>query len=103
MASQIALTHPNGLHATGYIGFSWTSLFFGGIPALFRGDWLGFFAYFGLVVISAFATAGIATVVIWLVWPFFYNRWHARRLVERGYQITGSAGSIQDAKARVLG
>lgn len=98
MAIEMELTHQSGLRSVGYLGFSWTSLFFGGLPAAFRGDWLGFLVFFGI----AAATAGIAVPVLWLLWPFYYNRWHARRLVERGYEITGAI-DLEAARRRVLG
>ena len=97
MASAIALTHPSGLRQRAYVGFSWTSLFFGPMPATFRGDWLAFFVYLALGVVFFF---GIP--ILWLVWPFFYNRWHARRLVEKGYRIE-AANDIEAARRRVLG
>lgn len=43
MAHTIRLTHKNsGVLKDGYYGFSWTTLFFGSFPALFRGDFLTF-------------------------------------------------------------
>ena len=101
MATEITLTHPNGLYRKGYVGFSWTSLFFGGFPAMFRGDWMAFFLYWGLATATVIFTSGILLPVLWIVWACFYNRWHTRRLIERGYQITGGAISIDEAKARV--
>jgi hypothetical protein len=103
MAKEITLMHPSGLHETAYVGFSWTSLFFGAFPAIFRGDWLAFCVYLVLCIVGSVATWGIGTLVLWLVWPFFYNRWHARRLIEKGYQITGAGIPLDEAKARVLG
>ncbi|ONG53020.1 hypothetical protein BKE38_13655 [Pseudoroseomonas deserti] len=103
MATEISLTHPNGLRKPAFYGFSWTSLFFGGFPAAFRGDWMAFGLYLLLALAGALFTQGFGCLVLWLVWPFFYNRWHARRLIERGYQITGANGSIDIAKARVMG
>ena len=39
MATRIMLKHPQtGVIKPGYFGFSWTTFFFGGFPALFRGQ-----------------------------------------------------------------
>lgn len=102
MASEIALTHPNGLHRKAYVGWSWTSFFFGGVPAAFRGDWFAFFLYWLLAFACIFFTAGIAVPVLWIVWAAVYNKWHTRRLIERGYQITGSEISVDRARAMVV-
>jgi hypothetical protein len=101
MATEITLTHSNGLYRKAYVGFSWTSLFFGGIPAAFRGDWMAFFLYFALAIGLVFFTAGFGVPVLWIVWACLYNRWHARRMIERGYQITGGGMSVEQAKAMV--
>lgn len=103
MATAIILTHPSGLTRPAYLGFSWTSLFFGPFPAMFRGDWLGVGAYVLAFLAFAMFTAGFGGGIFWLAWPFFYNRWHARRLVERGYALTGAAIPLDQAKARLLG
>jgi hypothetical protein len=112
MAQVIMLRHPGtGLTTKGYVGFSWTSLFFTSWPALFRADymtfvcasfilwWLGIIAMgiaiFGGTAIAlatgsggaggllAFLVAGIPT----LVWAFKYNGYHMRKLMERGYLL----------------
>jgi hypothetical protein len=103
MATQLTLTHPSGLRKTAYLGFSWTSLFFGPLPALFRGDWFAFAAFLLGFFTIGFFTAGLGAPFFWLVWPFFYNRWHARRLVEKGYQLTEAAIPLEAARARLNG
>ena len=45
MAQEIKMINPlSGGEVAGYKGFSWTTLFFGGLPALFRGHISAFFA-----------------------------------------------------------
>lgn len=48
MAKTVMLRHPQtGILKKGLYGYSWTTLFFSGFPAIFRGDilqaWLLFF------------------------------------------------------------
>ncbi|MDP1930029.1 MAG: hypothetical protein Q8L60_01070 [Gammaproteobacteria bacterium] len=78
MAQEIKMINPlSGGEIAGYTGFSWTTLFFGGLPALFRGHISAFFVQW----IIAFCTLGIS----WLVFPFFYNSWHQKHLVGKGF------------------
>lgn len=63
--------------ATGFRGFSWTTLFFGFFPALFRGHVMAAVIMFA----AAFVTFGIA----WLIFPFIYNRWHFNWLSHAGF------------------
>lgn len=58
-------------------GFSWTTLFFGNLPALFRGDIRGFFIQLFVAII----TLGIS----WFVFPFFYNNMYKERLAGEGF------------------
>lgn len=61
------------------VGFSWTTFFFGGWPALFRQDWV-----WGIGGI-------IANVLLYglpgLVCAFFYNKVYIKSLVDKGYKI----------------
>ena len=98
MARRIVLRHSSGLVRPGFIGFSWTTLFFGPFPAVFRGDWYGFFIYVGFGFVLAFLTLGWGNVIQWIVWAFFYNRWYTKRLLEKGYVIAD--GSDKDASVR---
>ena len=83
--SQITFENPQ----TGQIkqapaGFSWTVLFFGALPALFRGHWVGFF----IMLICALITFGLST----LVFMFIYNKMYINHLIGEGYKAkTGSA------------
>jgi hypothetical protein len=101
VAQQIFLKHPGGLCKIGYVGFSWTSLFFGGFPASLRGDWLAFMVYQVLCIIGSLMPWSIGAFVLWITWPFFYNRWHVSRLTEKGYQVTNASAAFDEAKARL--
>lgn len=71
----------NGLTRTQKIGFSWTILFFGFVPLLFRGEfWQAL-----LLFISTMLTSGLAQVV----YAFFGNRYTGRRLTAEGWHMSG--------------
>jgi len=88
------MRHPQtGLVKKGFVGFSWTTLFFGGFPALFRGD-----IVVGLVVILInFFTVGIAG----LIWAFIYNKNYTSKLIEAGYQFADGEALNALARAKV--
>ena len=73
------VTLVNGTGATKQCkkGFSWTSLFFGFFDPLYRGD------FFGLMVL--FLTDAVTAGIAWFLWPFFYNKWYTKRLVEKNW------------------
>jgi len=64
----------------GKSGFSWTTLFFGIFPALFRGD----FKWALIMFLIGFFTGGLS----WLVFPFIYNKLYMNDLITSGYRPT---------------
>lgn len=103
MATAVQMRHKqSGIVKTGYYGFSWTSLFFGGFPALIRGD-----VAYGLgvlvagVLFGAFSF-GFLWFVIGLVWAFIYNKNYTHRLLQAGYEFNDIQNRVADAK-RALG
>lgn len=74
------VTFTNGIQTKkAPIGFSWTTFFWGGIPALTRQDWVA-----GIVLlILCILTWGLAGIVA----AFFYNKIYAVSLVNKGYYI----------------
>jgi hypothetical protein len=58
------------------VGFSWTTLFFGVLVPLFRGD----FKWFIIMLLCDF------TIVAWFIFPFIYNRIYIKDLIEKGYK-----------------
>jgi NADH:ubiquinone oxidoreductase subunit H len=59
-------------------GFSWTTLFFGGFPAIFRGDIL---VGILILVLNVF-TMCIASVIF----AFVYNKMYINKYLEKGYK-----------------
>ncbi len=100
MATAVIMKNEaTGKLKTAYVGFSWTTLLFGSLPALFRGDFYGFVAIFGVTTIIQYMTSGHApgsdadvAVLVLILLPlriFFsavYNGWHLTRLKESGFE-----------------
>jgi hypothetical protein len=72
-----------GKTRTAPLGFSWTVFFFGWLPALLRGDWVGFL----VLLLGSIPTFGLIYVWAW----FGYNNWYARRLLDDGYTFSTAA------------
>lgn len=65
------------------LGFSWTVLFFGAFPALFRGDWKWFF----IMLFIGFLTFGFSG----LVFMFIYNKLHMKELIMKGFKAKSTS------------
>lgn len=74
-----------------YRGYSWTTLFWGPLPPIFRADLLGF--GIGLALVAA---SFAVPIVPFLVWGFFYNSFHRNRLLAKGWRdhVGYSAGPV---------
>ena len=74
----IQLNHPQtAVQKTAKVGFSWTTLFFGFLVPLVRGD-IKWMVIQLVVVILSF---GLAYFVV----PFVYNKIYIRELLEKGW------------------
>ncbi len=102
MATQIAMKHKtSGIIEDGFYGFSWTTLFFGCFPALFRGDFLTFMGAFVILVILAIATMGVGQFIAMFIWAFLYNSFYTKKMLERGYEFAGTSDE-NEAAAKAL-
>jgi ABC-type multidrug transport system fused ATPase/permease subunit len=98
MAKSIQLKHKNsGVMKTGYYGFSWTTLFFGGFPALFRGDFLTFIGTFVVLFLIALAIHPFVVFIAMFVWAFFYNGYYTKKLLEKGYEFSDFQNKTEEA------
>lgn len=94
MAKKVRLKNPTtGVVTTGFYGFSWTSLFFGGIPAIIRGDIVVGMA----ILVASFFTVGLAG----LIWAFVYNKRYTIALLEKGYVIEDVPEVAAEAKRKL--
>jgi hypothetical protein len=100
MAQTVRLKHkPSGIMKDGYYGFSWTSFFFGGLPALIRGDvGYGLAVLLVGIVFGAFS-AGLLWFVISLIWAFIYNKNYTHRLLQSGYEFNDAPERVAAAKS----
>ena len=88
MATKIKMKQKDtGLTKDGFVGYSWTTLFFGSFPALFRGDYITFIGVFVVLVILGALSLGIGTFLAMIVWSFIYNKYYTSKLIEKGYQF----------------
>ena len=76
------------------VGFSWTVLFFGFFPALFRSDW----KWAVIMFLCALISGGLSG----LVFMFIYNKLYIKDLIGKGYQATSIAtGDIEFISAKL--
>lgn len=91
MATLVYMKNPkNGLMDKAYAGFSWTGLFWGYWPLAFRNEWKYFLIFLVIHFTVAFFTFGIGALVLQIIWAFLFNKWHMKRLIEKGYVIDDS-------------
>jgi hypothetical protein len=95
------MIHPvSGQRKRAPVGFSWTSLFFGIIPPIWRQDWLA------VVILLPLTIATILLGVVWIQWilqGFFYNKWYLEQLIKNGYQMVQAEGRPIDEIETKLG
>lgn len=91
--AKLILEHPHsGIIKPAPLGFSWTSLFFPTLPALFRGDLKGFILQ---VILACF-------MFPYLVIPFVYNRWYLKRRLANGFKVRSTEGiTLESARAQL--
>lgn len=82
--SKLTLQHPgSGIIKSAPVGFSWTTLFFNFLPALFRGDFKWAFIQF---ILSPF-------LIPQLIFATKYNRMYIQKLLEQGYKVKSLGGA----------
>lgn len=82
---KITLKNPAGLTKSVKVGFSWTTFFFGFLPALFRGDLKWAIIMFIIEAVLGSFTLGIGSFITGLIFSFVYNKIYIKELIEKGY------------------
>jgi hypothetical protein len=81
-----------GMTRQSVFGFSWTTLFFGILPALVRRHWVGA----AVQLFAALITFGIS----FFIFPFFYNKWHCKQLTEDNFKLQATPAIANMIKER---
>jgi hypothetical protein len=94
MAIAVQMRHSfNGIYKNGYIGFSWTYLFFGFFVPLLRGHYR--YALFHFII---FVFSGPIVPLVQLILAFKFNKWYTIDLIENGYIFDDNPELVQRAK-----
>ncbi len=94
---KLILKNPNtGETKMAPVGFSWTTLFFGGFVSLFRTDWIMALVQFGVAIF----TFGLSNIVF----AFIYNKLYIKSLIfKEGFKAAGTAKGNIDFVSNKLG
>jgi len=68
------------------LGFSWTTFFFGFIPALIRGDLKWALIMFITAAVASIFTLGFGAWIPGIIFSFVYNKIYIKELLEKGYR-----------------
>ncbi|WJV64361.1 hypothetical protein PCO86_12780 [Pectobacteriaceae bacterium CE70] len=102
MATRIKMENlKTGECVDGFYGYSWTSLFFGFLPALFRKDFITFIGYFVIWAILATFTLGVGSLLVTLAWSFIYNKYYTTNLLKKGFAFAGNHTENEIAAGRI--
>lgn len=74
------------------VGFSWTTLFFSALPALFRGD----IKWFIIQLLLSWSC------ISQIIFAFIYNKLYIQKLLEKGFKVKDvEGGTLEDAKIKL--
>lgn len=85
MAQKINLVKDN-IKQDGFVGFSWTTFFFGFWVPIFRKDFKTALILFVLTIAVGFFTFGAGILILDIILGFFYNKYFTENLVKAGFR-----------------
>ena len=93
--TTIIFKNPNsGLMREAPVGYSWTTLFFSFLPAIFRSDW----KWAIIMLIIQICSLGLGSIVF----SFIYNKLYIRDLIGNGFKAQSIAsGNMEFASAKI--
>jgi len=92
--AKLILEHPHsGIIKHAPVGYSWTTLFFPSLPALFRGDVKGFLIQ---LILAGF-------LIPILIFPRIYNKQYIQKLLSSGFKVRSAEGIEMEEAKRKLG
>jgi hypothetical protein len=75
------------------VGYSWTVLFWGFFPALFRQDWKYAGIMLGIIIVAGLIFEGAGFIPL-ILFSFIYNdKMHLKDLLDSGWRIAGYSGT----------
>ncbi len=77
------------------VGFSWTVLFFGWFPPMFRSDW----KWAVIMFICTIVTFGLSG----LVFMFIYNKIYIKELLNNGYKVKSIENGAKEQLEQKIG
>ena len=75
------------------VGYSWTTLFWGCFPALFRQDWKNFAIIAGVIFAIGVFSAGALSWIPLIVFSFIHNKMCVKDHLDKGWKIKDYMGS----------
>lgn len=87
MAEKITLIKEN-IIKEGFVGFSWTTFFFGFFVPLFRKDYISALVLFIVSCIVSFLTYGAGGFILNVIVSFAYNKYYTENLIKLGFVPT---------------
>ena len=84
MAISIQMRHKhNGIYKDGFVGFSWTYLFFGFFVPLLRGNYKLALYHFIIFMFSLSLFGSV--LIVQPILAFFFNKFYTLDMIESGY------------------
>lgn len=85
MAQEVILK-KDGQVKMGYVGISWTVLFFGFFVPIFRKDYMVALGIFFISILLGAVTTGLGSIVFNIIIGFVYNKFYTTNLIKKGYK-----------------